>query len=119
MSRDIRLYLDDILSSIQSVQKYTAHLNQKDFLADRKTFEAVAFNLQIIGEAAKQIPERYRQEYPQINWKKVVGLRNIIVHTYFSLSETVIWDISQNKLGDLSDCISQMQEQIDREISGE
>ena len=114
---DIRLYLDDILTSIRSVQDYTDSLSEEEFAKDRKTFEAVAFNLQIIGEASKQIPEDYRAAYPQIDRKKVVGLRNVITHAYFSLSESVILDIAQNKLDDLADCITQMEKQMESEMN--
>jgi uncharacterized protein with HEPN domain len=115
MSRDPLLYTDDILSSIAKIQRYTAGIDKETFFKDEKTFEAAVFNLQIIGEAAGKIPEKYRQTYSQIEWKKVVGLRNIIVHAYFSLSDEVIWTVIQEKLTDLRDCILLLQNDLEQE----
>jgi uncharacterized protein with HEPN domain len=105
VSRDLSLYLDDIISSIDKILDYTASMTQEIFVNEDRTFEATVFNLQIIGEASKQIPDEYRNRYPEIPWKEVVGLRNIIVHTYFRLSNDVIWNIIQNELTELRRCI--------------
>jgi uncharacterized protein with HEPN domain len=80
MSRDLRLYLTDILSSIQKIQDYTAGMNYDDLIEDNKTFDAVVHNLQIIGEATKQIPDEIRRKYPETAWRKIGGLRDIIAH---------------------------------------
>jgi uncharacterized protein with HEPN domain len=115
MSRDLLLYIDDILSSIDKIQRYTAGIDKEAFFKDEKTFEAAIFNLQVIGEAAKEIPDNYRKIYSQIEWQKVVGLRNIIVHSYFSLSNEVIWTVIQDKLPDLRDCILLLQNDLEQE----
>lgn len=113
MSRDLRLYLQDILDSIEKIKRYIANVDQTEFAKDEKTFEAIVYNLQIIGEAAKHIPESDREIYTQINWREVVGLRNVISHAYFSLDENIIWDIIQSELGGLADCVRHMKEHID------
>ncbi|MDJ1174031.1 HepT-like ribonuclease domain-containing protein [Roseofilum capinflatum] len=92
MSRSLRLYLDDILKSINKIQRYTTQMSQDQLVADERTFDAVVHNLQIIGEATKSIPEDIRNRYTSIDWQKIIGLRNIIVHTYFSVDDEIIWD---------------------------
>jgi uncharacterized protein with HEPN domain len=106
MSRSLALYLDDILSSIDKIERYTATLTRESFAADDCTLDAVAYNLQVIGEAVKNIPNELRDRYPQIEWRKIAGLRDILAHAYFSIDDEIIWDIVQTKLTGLHECIS-------------
>jgi uncharacterized protein with HEPN domain len=85
MSRSLQLYLDDICTSCTKIQRYTLNMTLTDFVADERTYDAVVRNLQIIGEAVKQIPPNIRGQYPPIEWRKIVGL----------------WDIVQNKVPEL------------------
>lgn len=108
MSRNLVLYLDDILNSIGKIERYTANLTRESFTADERTFDAVAYNLQMIGEAVKNIPDDLRDRYPQIEWRKIAGLRDILAHAYFSIDDEIIWDIVQTKLIGLRECIIAM-----------
>lgn len=110
MSRSLKLYLDDILKSIEKIKNYTAEMTQKELLADEKTYDAVVYNLQIIGESCKNIPEELRKQSTQIEWKNVIGLRNIIAHAYFSIDDEILWDIIQTKLEILKTCIENIKE---------
>lgn len=101
MPRDYRLFLDDILAAISKIQEYTADLDYSAFIKDSKTQDAVVRNLEIIGEAAGRLPETVRLEAPEIEWRKIVGLRNILAHEYFGVSVPVVWDIVQNKIDPL------------------
>ncbi len=112
MSRNLVLYLDDILASIAKIQRYTDDMTWETFVADERTFDAVARNLQIIGEAVKNIPTEMRDRYSQIEWRKIAGLRDILAHTYFAVEYEVIWDIVQTKLGDLRECIATMKSDL-------
>jgi uncharacterized protein with HEPN domain len=105
MSRNLILYLDDILSSIEKIERYTANMNLDSFIADERTVDAVSLNLQIIGEAVKKMPSELRDRYPQIEWRKIAGLRDAIAHAYFSIDDEIIWDIVETKLTDLHDCV--------------
>jgi uncharacterized protein with HEPN domain len=98
MSRSISLYLTDILTSIEKIQKYTASITYDELLQDELILDGVLHNLQIIGEATKQIPDGIRIKYPQIQWKQIAGLRDIITHAYFSINTKIVWNIIETKL---------------------
>ncbi|NJM76726.1 MAG: DUF86 domain-containing protein [Acaryochloridaceae cyanobacterium RU_4_10] len=101
MSRSLQLYLDDIRTSCTKIQRYTLNMTLTDFVADDRTYDAVVRNLQIIGEAVKQISPNIREQYPTIEWRKIAGLRDILAHAYFSLENETLWDIVQHKVPEL------------------
>lgn len=108
MSRDYRLYLDDIQASTTKILQYTQGVNFDSFTNDAKTFDAVVLNLQIIGEAAKNIPDSVRAKYPQVDWRRIAGLRDVIAHGYFGLNEDLLWDIVQNRVPQLAKQIQEI-----------
>jgi uncharacterized protein with HEPN domain len=98
---DFRLYLDDILEAIHQIRTYLADQNEEAFTKDRKTQDAVIRNLEIIGEAARNLPEQIQKGEPEIDWRKIKGLRNIFIHEYFGINLPIVGDVVQNKLGTL------------------
>jgi uncharacterized protein with HEPN domain len=101
MRRDFRLYLDDILEAIHQIRTYLADQNEEAFTKDRKTQDAVIRNLAIIGKAAGNLSEQIQKGELEIDWRKVKGLRNILIHEYFGINLPIVWDVVQNKLGPL------------------
>ena len=101
MPRDFEVYLEDIRQAIGKIQSYTAGITRDMFGQDDRTVDAVIRNLQIIGEAAKAIPDSIRAGYPNVEWKKIAGLRDILAHQYFEVDLDIIWDVLQNKLPEL------------------
>jgi len=98
MWRDESLYLADIQESCEKVLKYTAGMKYKDFVYSDLYFDAVLRNLEIIGEAVKNISEETRQEYPNVKWRKIAGFRDIVAHEYFGVNHETVWDIVQNEI---------------------
>lgn len=114
MLRDHRLFLDDILEAIAKIRDYTDGLDYVTFTKDAKTQDAVVRNLEIIGEAAGRLPGSVLAASPETEWRKIVGLRNILAHKYFGVSLPVIWDVIQNKLDSLEiSCRTLMEKPID------
>lgn len=101
MSRDYKLYLEDILETAQKIEGYIEGVSFQQFTEDEMRMDAVLRNLEIIGEATKNLPPALRDKYPAMDWRKVAGLRDIVIHAYFNIDRNIIWDIVQNKLPDL------------------
>ena len=101
MSRNLELYLSDIIKSIHKIKRYTEGITYEELTTNDLIFDAVILNLQIIGEAAKNVPQDIRDLHSQIEWRKIAGLRDIIAHAYFTIDKQIVWDIIQNKLTDL------------------
>lgn len=100
-NRDWTLFIKDMYTCADKVLLYTKDLCREDFFADSKTFDAVIRNLQIIGEAAKKLPPDIKRKYKTVEWKKIAGLRDIVVHDYFGINEDIIWDVICNKIPEL------------------
>ncbi len=114
MSRSIRLYIIDIVTSIERVQRYTDNIaTQKELIANELVVNAVSYNLLIIGEAVKKIPTEVRAQYPQIEWRKIAGLRDFLAHAYFEVNPDVLWDVIQNKLPILHKQITPILDRLD------
>jgi uncharacterized protein with HEPN domain len=106
MPRDYKVYFQDILTAIGSIEKYTKNITFSRFKSNSLIIDAVVRNLEIIGEAAKSVPAEVRLEHKDIEWKKIAGLRDVLIHEYFGVDLEVLWDIIQNKLPSLKQEIS-------------
>lgn len=82
MSKDYKVYFLHILDSIANIEKYTEGLNKKKFFENKVVQDAVIRNLEIIGEATKNIPTDVKEKYHHIEWKKIAGMRDILIHDY-------------------------------------
>ena len=98
MSRDSDIYLEDILEAIDRIQEYVQDVTRETFEADRMRIDAVIRNLEIIGEAVKQVPDSVRGKYPSIAWRKIAGLRDILIHKYFDVNLEVVWSVVQSNI---------------------
>ncbi len=98
MSRDVSLYLADIQESCEKVLRFTKGMTYKDFVHDELHFDAVLRNLEIIGEAVKNIPEKTRRKYPDVKWRKIAGFRDIVAHEYFGINDETVWDIVETEV---------------------
>ncbi len=106
--RDVRLFLLDMLESIAKIERYIDSLDKAAFVANDMALDAVTRNLEIIGEAARQIPETLRERYPLVPWRRVVGLRNVVIHQYFAVDPDIIWTIATQQLPELKTLLQTM-----------
>ena len=101
MPRDCRLHILDIKNAIERIQEYTMSMSKEHFLTDYKTQDAVIRNLGIIGEAASKLSEDVKIASPEIEWRKIVALRNMLIREYFGVNNEIVWDVIKSKLDEL------------------
>jgi uncharacterized protein with HEPN domain len=112
--RDWKLFVEDILESLDLIEEYVADMEFENFKEERKTVDAVVRNLEIIGEAARYIPDTVKEKFAEVDWKGVVGLRNRIAHEYFGLSLSVIWRIIKEEFKPLKEQMQEILEEAER-----
>lgn len=101
--RDILLLLDDMLQSAYKIKRYTANLDFESFLSDDKTKDAVVRNFEIIGEAANKMDPDFTERNPEIEWNRIRGFGNRVVHDYFGIDYEIVWTIIESYLDELID----------------
>ena len=104
--RDWKILFEDIIESISKIEGYIKDLSFEDFSQSSQVIDAVVRNIEIIGEASKNIPPEIQSEFNDIPWQKIKGIRNRIVHEYFSVDISIIWFIAKNELDSLRETLS-------------
>ena len=101
MPRDIGLYLEDMIEAATRLATYTDELDFDGFAGDPRTVDAVVRNLEILGEAAKRVPDDIRERAEEIDWRKIAGMRDVLAHAYFQVDRQIVWDAATNKVPEL------------------
>ncbi len=114
MQRDYKTYFEDILMAIGKIERYTERLSFKDFKDDELKVDGVVRNLEIIGEAVKKIPAEIRMKYPDVEWNKIAGVRDILIHAYFTVDLEILWDIIEKKLPSFKTKVNQIVGEINK-----
>jgi uncharacterized protein with HEPN domain len=109
--RTAGLLLEDMLNSVNKIDAYTAGISYDQFLTDDKTIDAVIRNFEIIGEAANRLPNETRERYQHIDWHRIRGFRNRIVHDYMGIDYQTVWVIKETFLPALREAILRILEE--------
>ncbi len=91
MKRDYKLFIKDIIEAVESIEKFVSGMSFEGFVEDDKTLSAVIRKFEIIGEATRNIPDWIKEKYPRIPWKRMVGMRNRLIHGYFGIDHKLVW----------------------------
>ena len=113
MSRDPRLYLDDIIEAIDVIADYMAGISRDEFFGTRLIQDAVIRRIEIIGEAARQLPAELTDRYPGIPWADIVGMRNRVIHGYYGVVLDRVWNTVEQDLPVLRAEIVELQRQLE------
>lgn len=92
-TRDYKMYIEGILSAINKIEGYITGLEYEEFIQKEMVVDAVIRNLEVIGEASKNVLENVRKQYPDVPWRRMTGLQNIVIHDYFGVDLSIVWRI--------------------------
>ena len=98
MTRDPRLYLDEILESITQIETYTAGLTAEQYQGNQLVQDAVVRRLEIIGEAVKHLPAEIKEQHSEVPWKRIAGTRDVLIHEYFGVDVDLTWAVVKDSL---------------------
>ena len=112
--RGNREFINDIKEAIERIKEYTKGMGYEQFLKDKKTQDAVVRNIEIIGEAAKNLSSDFRRKYSHLDWKKIAGMRDKIIHFYFGVKWDIVWAVIKDKIPTLSEQINNILNELKR-----
>ena len=110
--RDPALFIADILESIDAIEDFVTGCNYESFFADRKTYSATLREFIVIGEAISNIPDEMKDQFPDISWRIIKDFRNFIVHEYFGIDSSIVWDAVKLELPELKARVIQLKKSL-------
>ena len=106
--RSTQLLLEDMQESLQKIFKFTDGLDRDAFMGDELVIDAVLRNFEVIGEAASQLPDAFVDDHPDVEWHKMIGMRNRLIHGYFGVSTAIVWETIRQHLPVLRDQLKEL-----------
>jgi len=110
--RDPKIFLEHILASINEIERNTDNLSVIEFSKSTTIQDAFVMRLEIIGEAVKNLPVSFRNKHPKIPWKKIAGLRDVLIHEYFGVDVDLVWKIANKDIPKLKKQIMRLLEKV-------
>jgi uncharacterized protein with HEPN domain len=114
MIRNISLYIKDILQNMRDAEEFIQGFSYGQFAADKRTFNAVVRSLEVIGEAAKNIPDEIRAKYPMVPWKEMAGMRDKVIHFYFGVDREAVWIAVKDRIPAIKPLIEKILKDLEK-----
>lgn len=108
MAKDNQVFIGHIFESIQAIQKYCKEVKKKDFFEDEQLQDSVMRRLEIIGEAVKKISPDFKNRYKEIEWQKIAGMRDVLIHDYFGIDIKLVWNTIKKDLPKLKKQVKEL-----------
>ncbi len=111
--RSVNLFIQDIFDAIDNINGYVSGItNGNDLKNEKKTYDAVMMNFIIIGEAVKYIYEAVRKDYPNVEWRQIMDMRNVLAHEYWGVDEKVVWSAIRKDLPKLKEIVTNIKNSL-------
>jgi uncharacterized protein with HEPN domain len=114
MKKDPLVFIEHILESIDSIKEYIEGLSKEDFFSSKEKQDAILRRIEIIGEAVKNLPEDVKSKHSEVPWKKITGMRDIVVHNYFGVDLNLTWKIATTDIDELKTTLLKVKKSIKR-----
>jgi len=114
MTRDYKLFIKDVADAINDIEVFIGEMRYEEFLIDKKTQKAVVWQIHIVGEATKNIPESMREKYKEVPWKYMARIRDKIAHFYFGIDYEIVWNVIKEKLPEIKPVIEKILKDLAR-----
>ncbi len=113
-NKENSIFIEDILENIADINSFMRGVSKDELESNKEKLNAVVRSLEIIGEAAKNLPKSFRDQHSKIPWKKIIGTRDLLIHRYFGIDVDILWEIIKKDLSDLKKHILKIRENLDK-----
>lgn len=117
MKRELILFISDILDNIKDIGSFSRGLSKEEFKTNKLKQNAIIRSLEVIGEATKNIPDSFRKKYPEVEWKKIAGFRDILIHAYFGITLERVWNVIKEDMPAIKEKIKNIKTELENEAA--